>query len=476
MKIKAYIILAFLMTNCCLLTSCSSEDTPAKDSDFVVAFKDASESFSEDSSDLTIELLYSETATENGHIEIRYTTENIHYGTDFTTSPSMMETSLNLPVKQGTSGTSFVLNKLIDALPNEEKSVTFSIVEVQVGAHTARTQGNTSTTVFFNPTAALGASLAPDMGGPNEPNQVYVHLSTKKETAIQRDTWDLGFYSEEDFRVKLNSSIYMFAAALDHTDIDQVSETHIGNLKTKMDFLVEGSDVFVDDPTGDITKTAIKEISENDEDNPVYVLKMGYKVGTETPDNGGVAVTGEARGYKKIRILRRGEEYLLQYAALNDNTHQEVILSKATGFNFNFFSFDTESIVNVEPEKYNWDLNFTVKTETQELPDGGRTAYGFSDYVEINTLNNVQAYRVSTNLISYEDYKITHVQEEDFERNQQVIGSSWRVVTPPDREVYSNIFYVLKDADGNYYKIKFLSLLNENGVRGYPEFKYELLQ
>ncbi|RYF54563.1 MAG: hypothetical protein EOO39_39185, partial [Cytophagaceae bacterium] len=37
-------------------------------------------------------------------------------------------------------------------------------------------------------------------------------------------------------------------------------------------------------------------------------------------------------------------------------------------------------------------------------------------------------------------------------------------------------FYVLKDLDGNYYKIRMLGFLNPSGMRGYPKFEYKLLQ
>lgn len=475
MKTTRFFIIVFLIANYFMLSSCSSDDNTANEAEFVIAFKDSSENFTEDSSDHNIELVYSQQAPEDGHIEISFTTENLNYGEDFTTNPAASQTTLTLPVKQGTYGTSFVLNKLTDALPNEIKSVTFSISEIHVENNYAFTQGNTSTTVFYNPSAALGGTLKPGIGGPNETFQAYISLSSKQETLIQRDTWDLAFYSGDDFRVKLNGSIYMFVAKLDHTDIDKVSQEHIGNLKTEMDFLVPGSDVFVDNPNGDIEDTAIEVISANADENSVYLLKMGYKVGTQTPSPGGIAVAGEARGYKKIRILRQGDDYVLQYASLNDTSHQEIVLSKSDAYNFSFFSFDTENTVSVEPEKEDWDLNFTVKTETQELPEGGRSAYGFSDYVETNSLGNVKAYRVFNDTKDYENFTRTDIEENEFLLNQRVIGDSWRNVTPPNRQINTTIYYILKDANGNYYKIKFLSLLNENGVRGYPEFKYELL-
>ena len=61
-----------------------------------------------------------------------------------------------------------------------------------------------------------------------------------------------------------------------------------------------------------------------------------------------------------------------------------------------------------------------------------------------------------------------------FNADQRAIGADWRDVIT--RVVFNDVFFVLKDASGNYYKIKFISLLNANGERGYPVFQYALLK
>src|SRR5699024_8165443 len=111
------------------------------------------------------------------------------------------------------------------------------------------------------------------------------------------------FYSGDKFRVALNSSLFMMAKKLNKTDIDKVTEADVKALKDKMQFLVSGSDKYADDQAGDIIKTAISAIAENNADNPVYILKLGSEIGTETPETGSVAISGAERGYKKIRIL-----------------------------------------------------------------------------------------------------------------------------------------------------------------------------
>jgi len=327
-----------------------------------------------------------------------------------------------------------------------------------------------------------GAEIAPEIGGPNEQNQVYVDLSTNTTTAIQRDSWDLGFYSGSEFRVIINGSIYMAAAELSTTDIDAVNSSNqeVIDLQSQVavgTFQAQSAN-YIDAPNGDITATAIAEVSDNDGNNSVYLVNLGYEVGSNTPATGSVEVAGEARGWMKIRVLKNGNDYILQYADLDAVSHQEVTISKDSNYNFTFFSFNTESVVNVEPVASEWDLNFTVFTN--EIPGYG--AYGYSDFVVNNTLAGVGAYMIDTEIdteLSYETFTLSDVDETNFEYNdRRAIGSSWRNGGGPGVQpsLKDNVFYIVNDTDGNLYKLKFLALTNESGERGYPKFIYSLLQ
>lgn len=325
-----------------------------------------------------------------------------------------------------------------------------------------------------------GASVAPEVGGPNEPNQVYVDLSTNTSSAVKRDSWDLGFYSGTNFRVIINGSIYMAVGKLEATDIDAVTSLSTEVQELQPNVAVGTFDVantaYVDAPFGTITETAIAEISDTNENNNVYLLNLGFEVGSETPATGSVTISGEARGWKKIRILKNGANYVLQYADLDATTHNELTISKNTAYNFSFFSFDTEREVFVEPEKSNWDLNFTVFTN--EIPGYG--SYGYSDYVTNNTKASAQVYMIDTDVenSSYDTFTKDDVVSANFTNDQRGIGSSWRNGGGPGTlpSLKENVFYVVNDTDGNLYKLKFLAFTNANGERGYPEFVYSLLE
>ena len=232
---------------------------------------------------------------------------------------------------------------------------------------------------------------------------------------------------------------------------------------------------YIDAPNGSITQTAISEVSSTDADNKVYLVNLGYEVGTDIPNPGSVAIAGNPRGWKKIRILKSGSDYILQYADLTSTTHQEVKITKNDAYNFTFFSFKTQNVVNVEPEKTKWDLNFTVFTN--EIVGSG--SYGYSDFVLNNIKAGVKMYRVNNStgsqVVNYANYTLENVQESSFVEDQRVIGADWRDVF--SGTAYTDRFYVIKDGAGNVYKLKFISFHpTDGGTRGKPVIEYKLVK
>ena len=326
----------------------------------------------------------------------------------------------------------------------------------------------------------VGETLEAGVGGANEPNQVYVDLSAAKSAAVNRASWDFGFYSGSEFRVILNGSLKMAVKKLETTDITLVQEINTdvtvgqGNVAT--------SNGYVDNPTGVLEGsgagigTAIAEISATDSENKVYLVNLGLAVGTETPTVGSVIVDGAARGWKKVRILRNGNGYKIQYADLASTTFTEKTIAKDSEFNFSFFSLTTGKTVSVEPEKNKWDLNFT--TFTNYL---GTVLYGYSDFIVSNRLGGTKVYQVLVSGdVTYEAFTKANVVETNFDSSaldQRIIGANWRnggsQYSLPS--IKTDRFYVVKDAAGNYYKLKFLAMTNVAGERGHVTFEYKIL-
>lgn len=328
-----------------------------------------------------------------------------------------------------------------------------------------------------------GGVLETSTGGPNQGNQVYVDLSTSQKTNVRRDSWDFGFSSGSDFRVILNGSIKMAVKQLTTSNIDEVQTE---DPSVNVGFSTVSTLGYVDNPTGVLAGagngqgTAIAEISANDADNKVYLVNMGFKVGTATPNPGSEASTGDARGWKKVRILRNGTNgYKIQYADLNATTHQEKVVNKDANFNFTFFSLDTQNVVSVEPAKDKWDLNFTTFTNYFAY-QGGFITYYYADFITSNIHGGTQVYEVMTTNFAYDTFAAENVVDANFwasTTDQRTIGSAWRNGGGPSTSpsVKDDRFYVVKDAAGNIYKLKFLALTNDAGERGYPAFDFQLL-
>ena len=330
---------------------------------------------------------------------------------------------------------------------------------------------------------SVGAIVQPTVGGANQPNQVYLDLSSETSTAVNRASWDFGFSTGSDFRVVINGSLKMAVKKLETSDITltQVSDDAVAvGAGTN-----PSSNGYCDNPTGILAGsgagigTAIAEVSAVDADNKVYLVNLGFAVSTTTPTVGSVSVDGEARGWKKVRILRNGTGYKIQYADLNSTTFQEKTISKNDDFNLTFFSLTTGTTVDVEPKKDKWDLNFT--TFTNYVNFGTEVTYGYSDFITTNMKGGTKAYQVlNSEGVTYESFTQANVIDANFTTSatdQRVIGSNWRNGGGPGTlpSVRTDRFYVIKDVAGNYYKIKFLAMTNDAGVRGNPTIEYSIL-
>lgn len=298
-------------------------------------------------------------------------------------------------------------------------------------------------------------------GGANAANSVYIDLSTDKQDSVKRTAWDLGFYGGADFRVIINNTTAATAKAINKTDFAQVNMADTTGFADAL-ALGQGAGTFaiIDDVEGDITKTVIPAIAATDADNKIYILK---------PSNGMVAA---ARDWYKIRITRNGSNYKLQYAKLSETAVKTIDITKDANYNFKYVSLETNGAVTVEPVKANWDIVWTLTT----YKASATIPYTYSDYVYINYLGGVQAAEVLTTTATFDAYAEANIAATTFSSSKVVIGGNWRV-TQGTVGVKTDRFYVIKDAAGNLYKLRFISFhASDGGVRGFPKIEYKLVK
>lgn len=314
-------------------------------------------------------------------------------------------------------------------------------------------------------TLTLNGLIGAEAGG-SAGNSVYVDFSKDKQAAVARDSWDLGFYAGTDFKVILNSTNGASALLVNKTDINAVTAADFdpNGLKVGQG---QGNFNIVDDgrEANILNKTAIATVSATDAENKVYIINRKGGAGT---------VLGTDELFK-IRVLRKGAGYTIQYAKIADATFKTLDITKNNEANFQFVSLIKGATVSVEPVKADWDIVWGYS-----MYFTGTFPYGFADLVFINNLAGVSAVQVLTATKSYAAFAEADVAGLTFSNSRDVIGSKWR--TAPDQQsvggsVKTDQFYVIKDGNGNVYKLKFVSYISgDGGTRGKPVIEYKLVK
>lgn len=429
--------------------------------------------------ELTIGLLLTRETDIDGEITITIDPTGVVYGTDFTTEPAATSNSLKIAVTAATTEISFKLIKSSGVLFDGDEKIKFKISEAS-GLFVGEVS---ELTVSFGEIVASSGQLEVTGGGATYPNKVFIDLSANRLTAVSRTTWDLGFFSGDDFRVVLNSSNGMMARALTKTDMAAVTAADTVGFGAQLSLAAvfavanatppgsalpawaAGAVSWIDDPTGDLTKTAVAQVSATAADNKVYIINRG---------NGPGATSQPALGWKKVRILRNGSNYTLQHADINSTTFTEVQVVKNTSHRFQYIHFGNGA-VTVEPAKEKWDIAWTAFTNATNFGSGA-IPYYFQDVVLQNT-SGVQSVQVLEATIAYDAFTEANISALTLSGLQLTVGTNWRNGGGPttDPSLRTDRYYIVKDPEGNYYKLKFTALTT-SGERGKPQFKYALVK
>lgn len=305
-------------------------------------------------------------------------------------------------------------------------------------------------------------------------NSVFIDFSKDNQGTLARAGWDLAFYCGNDFRVLINNTTAAMAKVTDKTDINAVSSADVAGVNFVLDIANPSPEAFamIDDIDGDLSKTAIPAVSSTEAENKVIVIHRGTA--------GSVA----ERDLIKVRILRNASgSYTLQYAPIDATTFNTIDITKDEEFNFKYWSFEQGEVAG-EPRKSEWDIMWTMAIYKTPLGNDF-VAYVFSDLVAINYLNGTMAVEkeyatAAEATAAFEGYNKEMAAIDVFSNNRWTIGSRWRKTAAPgvtDPGVIKTRFYLVKDNQGNYYKLKFLTFTSEDGgTRGKPVLQYVLLQ
>jgi hypothetical protein len=437
------------------LMACSEDDPPLPDN--IAKFSATSVGVTDDEQSVDVNIQFGRAISTEGTVEIEVATLNSEYGVEYTTEPASSNGKISIPVQAGSTGTKITVIKKAELFDGDEE-VSFTISNVPSGLVIS---SPATVNVIFAEIVVEDGVMDINGGGATYTNKVFVDLSAARQVAVDRKSWDLGFYNGNDFRVTLNASTNMFARPLTKSSLNDVTaQDTIGFGSTMaLGYTVNGNFEWTDDASGDLTNTAIKGISTIDSENAVYIVK---------PEEG---------DWKKVRIIRDGDDgYKIQYANINSSSYVEKSIKKDPAYNFNYFSFTNGNVVSVEPTKDRWDLAWSYYMHKTPV-SGSFIAYGYQDMVITNIHGGAKSFEVlATETITYDSFKESDLTSLTLDgSNQLVIGSNWRATSMNGASVKTDRFYIIEDLSGNVYKLKFNSLVKD-GVRGTPQIAYALLK
>lgn len=444
-----------------VFSACSDDEESPQSA--TVNFANTEASISSSATSTVVEVVFSRTAAQAGSLSLAVNQGNLTYGeeADFYTAPAVVEGILTLNYEAGAEGVQFTLYAGNGLNIQEDETLVFTLNETSsdliIGS-------NATVHVLFSENfIATSGTLTLDAGGDDFPYQAFVDLSKLTTTNIDKYSWDLGFHSGSGHHVVLNSSAYVMARSLDKTDLNSVTPEDtigFGAVVSVPNYdPAAGASAWIDDESGDLSGTVFGEIAATASENKVFIIKRD----------------GAGRNWKKIRVLQNGNGYTLEYADIDATTFTSVDIAKDDAFNFTFFDLDN-GVATVEPEKDSWDISYG--TYAIRYPFSGTTIpYGFNDYITINRHNTSIAIVMTEGGHTYEDFTRSQVETLEFISTINAVATSWRSSAGPGAPpaVASDRFFVLKDVQDNYYKIKFLSLTNDSGERGHATLAFELL-
>jgi len=403
-------------------------------------------------------ITFSRPADKAGSLTVEVTS-SLQYGeeADYYTDPAMSGNQLVLNYDQGAESLSFMVYAGSSLNISQDESIMMTVRDTDgfvLG------DGVSATITVAENFVAPSGTMEINGGGEDFPNQVFIDLSKLSQKTVDKYTWDLGLYTQTDqHSVILNSSAAVMARPLDKTDIDAVVPGDTLGFAAKM-YVSNYNDTeasgWIDHQNGDLTQTAFGDISATASENKVFIIKRD----------------GDGRNWKKVRILQDGEDYTLQYADISATTHQETTITRDELTNFVHFDLDN-GIADVQPPKEKWDIMYSTYTGRANF--GMLLAINYNDYVVLNR-SGVSAARINESDIAYDDFTLNDISADDMVSDDiSVIGSSWRSLVDFSLVLDDDVYYVISDTEGNYYKLKFTRLTSESGERGYPAFKTELL-
>lgn len=186
-------------------------------------------------------------------------------------------------------------------------------------------------------------------------------------------------------------------------------------------------------------------------------------------------VNGTFSEQKQVKFIYFDNESY-EFIILHDDNTDTVEILKDQSRNFSYYSAESNAQVYPEPDKENYDLLFTSYYDKPTL--FGQTIPYKVGGVLLNTRNTAA---VLDTLLPYEAIGADIISSLNFSSRRDIPGYDWKNVVvdisgggSASYSVKPAFNYIIRTAEGNYYKLRFLSYTLD-GRSGFPRFEYSQL-
>lgn len=303
---------------------------------------------------------------------------------------------------------------------------------------------------------------------------VFLDFSKEVQTAVNRSSWDLGFYSGTDdvFRVIINHAAGAAAYELQKTNLDLVVDSDTLDLATNQTLLLEDDrtvaltqvDPVDQNREGYLAGTVIRPVSLNSAENRVYIIRRGKRTNVNVGR------------WIKAKFTRTSNGYVVTYGQMDNSNglYNTVSVTKDAAYNFKYASFSSNAS-SYEPARTLWDISWG-RTTYKATADGTVRAQSQPDFIQINFMAGVTAAEVNwtDSASSYKYFTAAQLDNVTFSDRRDAIGTRWRNLpnsTAGDLRIVPGRFFLVKDAIGNVYSVDF----SGGGSRANPIVHYKLL-
>jgi len=229
----------------------------------------------------------------------------------------------------------------------------------------------------------------------------------------------------------------------------------------------------------------LKYIFDASSGNPDSCAFSGWLDRTQIPakPTGQVFLIGQFDGIKskpkwKIRIDEvTNSSYSITYAVFPSGSPVSVTIPKPKNVNYIQYDLASQTEIQIEPDRDNYDLLFTQYGTTLYDDLGVPTPY----YVRGILLNPSMVEASLDTLHSFAEINYEMIKDYPFSKVRNVIGHEWKDVkvdqgnNTAEYFVNTKLNWLIKDTEGYIYKMRFIEFYNSEAVVGYTSIEFQRL-